>query len=204
MRPPPFRHRLARVVSIALLALAAALAAAAVVSLFRGDTFMMHTEVLTDPAGGPTTHQRHVTSWRGRVWFAYVRADLLEESARHEKRWRFHHRAVPDGEATWRNDAPAPAAWLGFDWRGKDRSTNDPQEGPYVYRERFLSVPYWLLIGACGGLGWWIGAGPRQARRRRRRGQCLACGYDLRGTPGRCPECGATPEPSAGNDAPAA
>ena len=61
-----------------------------------------------------------------------------------------------------------------------------------------------LLVGACGGLGWWIGAGPRQARRRRRRGQCLACGYDLRGTPGRCPECGATPEPSAGNDAPAA
>jgi len=53
-----------------------------------------------------------------------------------------------------------------------------------------LRLPLWLpvAVGAAGAgafLPAWI-----RDRRRRREGKCAACGYDVRGLAGRCPECG--------------
>ena len=52
-------------------------------------------------------------------------------------------------------------------------------------------VPFWLpVLLAALPPAWYSGATIRR-RRRGRAGLCAACGYDLRATPDRCPECGA-------------
>jgi hypothetical protein len=56
-----------------------------------------------------------------------------------------------------------------------------------------LRIPYWLLalIAALPMSLIWF------TLRRRRPGCCLNCGYDLRATPDRCPECGRPAEKAA-------
>lgn len=56
-----------------------------------------------------------------------------------------------------------------------------------------LSVPCWFLTIVTGALSWpWLRAfwRGRLMDRRAKLGLCLACGYDLRASPDRCPECG--------------
>jgi hypothetical protein len=55
----------------------------------------------------------------------------------------------------------------------------------------WIGVPNWFLV--IGGIGLMVPQGRRWWGLRARRtaaGLCLACGYDLRASPERCPECG--------------
>ena len=67
--------------------------------------------------------------------------------------------------------APGPATLLIFDYG-------------------YVLVPYWSSIVVCGTL---LLLGRITRRRVPRAGRCASCGYDLRATPGRCPECGTIP-----------
>ena len=67
---------------------------------------------------------------------------------------------------------------------------------PPALRLAAYVVPYWAVVGvtavlpAVAGWRWYRN---RRRRRRCKAGLCERCGYDLRATPGRFPECGAVP-----------
>src|SRR5688572_23494893 len=77
-------------------------------------------------------------------------------------------------------------AFLGFHWY--------PGEGPAgVVPSPSFAAPYWslLLIAASVPAAQLLSL--HRARRRTRHALCPNCGYDLRASPERCPECGFTP-----------
>ena len=53
------------------------------------------------------------------------------------------------------------------------------------------AVPHWVPLLAAAALPVVRGLRRRRRAARLRSGACPSCGYDLRGSPGRCPECGA-------------
>jgi hypothetical protein len=91
---------------------------------------------------------------------------------------------------TWPPDPPQPLRWrlLGVDWT-VERDNSDIG----TYTSLALVFPYWmpaLLLSTLPAIRLVPILRRRMSRARRARGLCSHCGYDLRATPHRCPECG--------------
>jgi hypothetical protein len=95
-----------------------------------------------------------------------------------------HHREVPD-------------QWIGL-FGSRYDVVADPgslallRATPEDDGQEVLLVRYWVLAASLGMLPLlWLALALFQAKVNR--GHCRACGYDLRATPDRCPECGTMP-----------
>jgi hypothetical protein len=70
-----------------------------------------------------------------------------------------------------------------------------------TWRDRTWQVcaPAWSVCALTGALPamWFVRRRRWRAAHRRRNNCCATCGYDLRATPDRCPECGAIPSAHA-------
>jgi hypothetical protein len=105
--------------------------------------------------------------------------------------------AWPEGH---RREDPAAVAGLrggswwnriGFAFERERRQWPAPYGLTSVQRRLFVSVPYWFMTLLSAAPTLWL---VRAVRGRRRQPghdrRCRSCGYDLRATPDRCPECG--------------
>jgi hypothetical protein len=74
---------------------------------------------------------------------------------------------------------------LGFFWWSRN-------DGAGKTKLLVLGTPYWApALALALPPAAWLALAVRRLRRKRRPGACRVCGYDLRASPDRCPECGA-------------
>jgi hypothetical protein len=127
-------------------------------------------------------------SWRGQIYLVHVKLDY---------RSSWDDPSYPDTSLSWAFGGDEPVRVLagdplprpprgrvgGFDFHARRNWAGYPYQ--------VVVVPHWFVVLSC--VLFFVLA------RRSRRGttgagvRCVTCGYDLRATPDRCPECGAVP-----------
>ena len=126
---------------------------------------------------GSVQFSRHTVPFRSRVELLTIQT-LQPDPSAGEWRWGPFSRLNPRSPVYVEDD------WLGFCWERHNSG---------VLHE-YLVVPFWAIaLGFAVSPAAWCWS-RRQGCRRIRDGFCPSCGYDLRATPDRCPECGHVPD----------
>jgi hypothetical protein len=135
----------------------------------------------------------------GGVGFIRTRSVCTADSPAEAREWfELYFRDHPAGWTRNRHDPwgypkVASAAPPPFDRLGVVVSREPwPGMGGQAYPCLRAAVPFWLLTSLLAMPPLAISRRWLRSRTRMRNGLCPSCGYDLRATPCRCPECGAT------------
>ncbi|HEY2586991.1 MAG TPA: hypothetical protein VGI81_14695 [Tepidisphaeraceae bacterium] len=139
---------------------------------------------------GSKTHATNLIFARGRCLLATIRANPSADDAVEYS--FFQHQTTPATDAA----TAIPPIEHGFAWPGIGVAWASGALASVQFH--VVLLPAWVLCGLTALLpGWWLvkSSVKRRQRLRRDHNLCLRCGYDLRASKDRCPECG-TPIPA--------
>jgi hypothetical protein len=196
-------HRLTNITAILALILAVAIVIAWVRS-YSGESFMWTYEARRMHAGSDWHIARYgcAVSLNGRrldvIWWWHDLPARQPSTDPSDDGWKFHH--FPDPRPPLHAVRPQPGEafrhWNAF---GVYTTALDVPRDPqwFANASREISVPMWMpaVLATILPSLYWSGRWWRERRRRRAlaAGLCTTCGYDLRATRDRCPECGTIP-----------
>ncbi len=132
------------------------------------------------------TSNTDVSTGNGRI-FAFYDHQIQPASADENAGWR--HRSYPAGQMSQRQSSGSVNLF---------HFSSRPPQGRLLHGSWSLELRLWpvVVLTAIAPVLWVVTQVYRS--RRPRDGSCPVCGYDLRATPDRCPECGAIPPAAKG------